>query len=356
MSVIPDGAEEFTSDGMRALRFTDDEGDHCAVRVVSDGLAQVDWMCDGEWCDLSTRNRGSPASTAMPWLRAVWAGMREKPTAEESLTAEASDVDIVMSALERASDESEWCEESNLYEPTAAAEEAAEAVDVLTSERDAATARAEKAEARVKPGWSQYRDNSDEHVATCNGCDAELPGDGSEHTWSDCLQFTRDASKIDIDMQAARIAELEAQLAETKLLYDGLRGALRATMDAVGVRSELSDILESIITEASERFPELPDDGLPGFCVAPNDSDALDSLRNCIDQHGTWPSDEAEDAGNYEACIRHMAKLLREKACLFSESAREDIRHPGISIPARQFMGHHCRITVEALYPIGGKV
>lgn len=50
-------------------------------------------------------------------------------------------------------------------------------------------------------------------------------------------------------------------------------------------------------------FPELGD---------PEDSARLQKLRECIDDHGVWPDEETELAGDYEAAIRGMSSRIRE--------------------------------------------
>lgn len=125
----------------------------------------------------------------------------------------------------------------------------------------------------------------------------------------------------------ARIAELEAETSE-----------LRERLDAL-----------------QADYDNLAGDELPGVGVDPKDSSRLSDLRSLIDDVGTWPSEEAEDAGDYEVAIRHMAEMCRERSCMFSEVVKVDV-HDGqfITVPGwRRFIGHHCRFTVEALYPIG---
>lgn len=44
----------------------------------------------------------------------------------------------------------------------------------------------------------------------------------------------------------------------------------------------------------------------------PGDTAALLRLRECIDDHGVWPTRETEEAGNYELCVRWMAEEIRQ--------------------------------------------
>lgn len=81
--MIPEGAEEFISDGMPALRFVDEDGDIIELRIV-DG-ASFQWRLDqGNGFDgwtLRTTATLAP-SGARPWLRAQWAKLEAEPATE----------------------------------------------------------------------------------------------------------------------------------------------------------------------------------------------------------------------------------------------------------------------------------
>lgn len=88
--LLPPGATEFESDGMRALRFTDTDGDLCEVRASARQEYQVKFHGQaGGWATLDSgcMSDGDPDSPAFPWLRSVWAEMREKERQPVSLKA-----------------------------------------------------------------------------------------------------------------------------------------------------------------------------------------------------------------------------------------------------------------------------
>jgi hypothetical protein len=88
MSVIPEGAEEFTSDGMPALRFLDGEGDVCEVRIVRAGAFEARWFAsEGPWHPYGEEHAYAEPGVcytepAHPWIRAQWAKMLEYPFRE----------------------------------------------------------------------------------------------------------------------------------------------------------------------------------------------------------------------------------------------------------------------------------
>lgn len=86
------------------------------------------------------------------------------------------------------------------------------------------------------------------------------------------------AALIDI---ADRVADLEARLVEMK-----------------ASRDQYCELLE-----ASKTLLEQAD---------PDDTAALMRLRACIDKHGVWPNEQAEQDGDYEACVRFMAEQAAE--------------------------------------------
>jgi hypothetical protein len=125
--LIPEGAEEFISDGFRALRFVDSEGDNCEARIASDHKWDARWP-DGyesisDWSEnpMFTVNKLSykhdPCSPAHLWLR-YWLANFERPIA--SVDAPGSDPEgehgSARAMLQRhgLSDPSEWRKARNL--------------------------------------------------------------------------------------------------------------------------------------------------------------------------------------------------------------------------------------------------
>lgn len=49
-----------------------------------------------------------------------------------------------------------------------------------------------------------------------------------------------------------------------------------------------------------------------GFGTSVDDSHELLKLRELLDDVGVWPSEKAEQDGDYEACVRHMAERIVE--------------------------------------------
>lgn len=109
--LLPPGATEFESDGMRALRFTDTDGDLCEVRASARQEYQVKFHGQaGGWATLDSgcMSDGDPDSPAFPWLRSVWAEMREKERQPVSLkAAKESALQALSDAEERLAEERE---------------------------------------------------------------------------------------------------------------------------------------------------------------------------------------------------------------------------------------------------------
>lgn len=168
--------------------------------------------------------------------------------------------------------------------------------------------------------------------------------------------------------QAERIISLEAKLLTARTERDSTHDrAVAAEAEAAELREQTKS-LQDQVNRAYDKLGMLKEDydnlagGFgPGFGVDPKDSSRLSDLQACIDEHGVFPSEEAEDAGDYEAAIRHMGEVCQERSCLFSESKSADVhQHEWADafgrlglLGASRFYGKHCRITVEALCPIG---
>lgn len=62
-----------------------------------------------------------------------------------------------------------------------------------------------------------------------------------------------------------------------------------------------------------DEVDEDPDDDedFPPFGVDPGDSAALERLRMAIDDHLAWPTEATQEAGDYEAAVRHSGEQLR---------------------------------------------
>jgi hypothetical protein len=80
---LPEGAEEFVSDGMPALRFRTDYDTYpvpCVVRVPKADVYELDAYDVGDWesCKESYLVTAEVCSLALLWIRAQWAKMRDK--------------------------------------------------------------------------------------------------------------------------------------------------------------------------------------------------------------------------------------------------------------------------------------
>lgn len=67
-----------------------------------------------------------------------------------------------------------------------------------------------------------------------------------------------------------------------------------------------------------------------GFGTSVDDSHELLKLRELLDDVGVWPSEKAEQDGDYEACVRHMAERIAE---LEAKLAALTVRQPMETAP-----------------------
>jgi hypothetical protein len=95
--LIPEGAEEFESEGMRALRFEDRESDRCEVRIVSKSRIERRWLYMGktQWSGWhyehgDSINALASLADAVPFLR-YWLPRADEPI--ERTTEQSSPVD-----------------------------------------------------------------------------------------------------------------------------------------------------------------------------------------------------------------------------------------------------------------------
>lgn len=80
----------------------------------------------------------------------------------------------------------------------------------------------------------------------------------------------------------------------------------RANAELDALRTELA-AKEARIADLEAREKELC-----AFGAEPEDSARLLKLREAIDEHLSWPTDEERDDGDYEACVEYSAKRIRE--------------------------------------------
>ncbi len=102
-----------------------------------------------------------------------------------------------------------------------------------------------------------------------------------------------------LDAKDARIAELEAE-------REGHQCAHRRRAEDRAKR----------IAELEAEVARL---NVNGFGTSVEDSHELLKLRELLDDVGVWPSEKAEQDGDYEACVRHMAERISHTASRIAE-------------------------------------
>lgn len=126
---------------------------------------------------------------------------------------------------------------------------------------------------------------------------AELQAALAESCFNEELIDERDRLK-------ARVVELVDDL-------DQLRAELQGKAEAIADMEADSLALKARVAELEEQLSDLAGDGVtPGFGVDPGDSAALLKLRTAIDDVGEWPSQQADEYGDYESAVWFMATEL----------------------------------------------
>lgn len=275
--LLPPGATEFESDGMRALRFTDTDGDLCEVRASARQEYQVKFRGQaGGWATLDSgcMSDGDPDSPAFPWLRSVWAEMREKERQPVSLKA---------------------ARESALQAPSDAEERLAE-------ERESDGDALAPMRYRIRVGENGFAVAEEE---------SEMSGviDAEAHEWcrAPAVEMERARTAAEIERLRARVGELETarddwrecanrltirdiELTKGAVVDADRIASLRAERDAAirereEAKARHSDLAENALRPAQARISEL--ESQLAREQAEN-AELRDKLRRCRIRASVW--------------------------------------------------------------------
>lgn len=95
----------------------------------------------------------------------------------------------------------------------------------------------------------------------------------------------------------------------------------------------------TLANPAGDFDPDAPD---------PGDTAALMRLRGCIDEYGVWPTEQSEQDGNYELCVRFMAEEIRRLQNCVTQAERSRYSSTTLAAKAHFVAKHLAELTEPA--------